>query len=64
VWTTPDGTVYEFFQFNDRGRGPKTYTTYRLDNRGIMAFEETRGVDYMKNPVHETSMAPVPLRVQ
>jgi len=24
VWTTPSGDVVEFFQFNDRGRGPKT----------------------------------------
>ena len=53
VWTTPDGTVYEFYQFNDRGRGPKTYSTYRLDRRGIVRFEETKGVDYMKNPVNE-----------
>ncbi|HXY08221.1 MAG TPA: amidohydrolase family protein [Terriglobales bacterium] len=54
VWTTPDGTVYEFYQFNDRGRGPKTYSTYRLDRRGIVTFDETKGVDYMKNPVNET----------
>ena len=54
VWTTSDGTVYEFYQFNDRGRGPKTYSTYRLDSRGIVMFEETKGVDYMKNPVNET----------
>jgi len=54
VWTTPDGTVNEFYQFNDRGRGPKTYSTYRLDSRGIVTFEETKGVDYMKNPVNET----------
>jgi len=54
VWTTPDGTVYEFYQFNDRGRGPKTYSTYRLDSHGIVTMEETKGVDYMKNPVNET----------
>jgi imidazolonepropionase-like amidohydrolase len=54
MWTTPDGTVYEFYQFNDRGRGPKTYSTYRLDRRGIVTFVETQGVDYMKNPVNET----------
>jgi len=54
MWTTPDGTVYEFYQFNDRGRGPKTYSTYRLDRRGIVTFVETKGVDYMKNPVNET----------
>ena len=53
VWTTPDGVVHEFFQFNDRGRGPKTYSTYRLDSHGVVTFEETKGVDYMKNPVDE-----------
>jgi imidazolonepropionase-like amidohydrolase len=53
VWTTPDGAVHEFFQFNDRGRGPKTYSTYRLDSKGIVTFEETTGVDYMKNPISE-----------
>jgi imidazolonepropionase-like amidohydrolase len=54
MWTTPDGAIHEFFQFNDRGRGPKTYSTYRLNDRGIVTFEETHGVDYMKNPVNET----------
>jgi imidazolonepropionase-like amidohydrolase len=54
MWTTPDGVVHEFFQFNDRGRGPKTYSTYRLDGKGILTFEETTGVDYMKNPVSES----------
>jgi imidazolonepropionase-like amidohydrolase len=54
MWTAPDGMVHEFFQFNDRGRGPKTYSTYRLDDRGIVTLEETHGVDYMKNPVNET----------
>src|SRR5215831_4039153 len=54
VWTMPDGTVYEFYQFNDRGRGPRTYSTYRLDQRGMVTFEETKGFDYMKNPFNET----------
>ena len=54
VWTTPDGEIHEFFQFNDRGRGPKTYSTYRFDSRGIVTSEETHGNDYMKNPVNET----------
>jgi len=54
VWTTPDGDVHEFFQFNDRGRGPKTYSTYRLGGHGIVTYEETHGVDYMKNQVSET----------
>src|SRR3954464_11808543 len=54
VWTTPDGEVHEFFQFNDRGRGPKTYSTYRLNGQGIVISEETQGNDYMKNAVNET----------
>jgi len=54
VWTTPDGVIHEFYQFNDRGRGPKTYSTYRADTHGMVTFEETSGVDYMKNPVKET----------
>ena len=53
VWKSPDGTIHEFFQFNDRGRGPKIYTTYRLDSRGLIVFEESNGVDYMKSPVEE-----------
>jgi hypothetical protein len=53
VWKSPDGTIHEFFQFNDRGRGPKIYTSYRLDSRGLIAFEESQGVDYMKSPVEE-----------
>lgn len=53
VWQDPDGTIHEFFQFNDRGRGPKTYSTYRLSGDGMVIAEETTGVDYMKNPVAE-----------
>ena len=53
VWKSPDGTIHEFFQFNDRGRGPKIYTTYRLDSHGLIVFEESEGVDYMKSPVEE-----------
>ena len=54
VWMTPDGEIHEFFQFNDRGRGPKTYSAYRLDGHGIVTSEETHGNDYMKNAVSET----------
>jgi imidazolonepropionase-like amidohydrolase len=53
VWTTPDGVVHEFFQFNDRGRGPKTYSNYHLDKNAIVVAEDTAGVDYMKSPVDE-----------
>ena len=53
VWKSPDGTIHEFFQFNDRGRGPKIYTSYRLDSHGLIVFEESKGVDYMKVPIEE-----------
>jgi len=53
VWKDADGSVHEFFQFNDRGRGPKIYTMYRLNAAGIVIAEESKGVDYMKNPVVE-----------
>jgi imidazolonepropionase-like amidohydrolase len=53
VWTSADGAIHEFFQFNDRGRGPKIYTTYRLDSHGLIVSEESKGVDYMKSPVAE-----------
>jgi imidazolonepropionase-like amidohydrolase len=53
VWKDADGTIHEFYQFNDRGRGPKIYTTYRLNAAGMIAAEESKGVDYMKNPVAE-----------
>ncbi|HEY1271802.1 MAG TPA: hypothetical protein VGF08_07445, partial [Terriglobales bacterium] len=53
VWRTPDGVIHEFFQFNDRGRGPKIYSTYHLDRDGLITSEESKGVDYMKTPVEE-----------
>lgn len=53
IWLTPDDSIHELFQFNDRGRGPKIYTTYRLDKNGLIVAEESKGVDYMKSPVEE-----------
>ena len=53
VWTTSDGVIHEFFQFNDRGRGPKIYTNYKLDAKGVVIAEDSKGVDYMKNPIEE-----------
>ena len=53
VWTTSDGVLHEFFQFNDRGRGPKINTAFRVDANGLIVGEETKGVDYMKTPVEE-----------
>lgn len=50
----PDGSRVYTFEFNDRGRGPKTSTRVRLDDHGIPVFVETTGFDYWKSPVMET----------
>jgi imidazolonepropionase-like amidohydrolase len=53
TWKAPDGTLHVFFQFNDRGRGPKTTSIYRVDKRGLITSLQTTGNDYMKAPVEE-----------
>ncbi len=53
MWTTPDGKLHAFFQFNDRGRGPKTTTVMTLDANGFPSSEITDGNDYLKADVHE-----------
>lgn len=53
VWTGPDGKIRAFYQFNDRGRGPRTYSTRTLQD-GIPVAEEVSGNDYMKAPITET----------
>ncbi|HUJ27672.1 MAG TPA: hypothetical protein VLW85_16725, partial [Myxococcales bacterium] len=54
TWNTPDGKLHVFYQYNDRGRGPKTYSTITLGPSGAPVAEEIEGNDYMKDPVHET----------
>ncbi|MGZ4825490.1 MAG: amidohydrolase family protein [Terriglobales bacterium] len=53
TWTTSDGRQHAFFQFNDRGRGPKTTSVIRLDAKGIPVAESIAGNDYLKSKVHE-----------
>lgn len=53
VWTAADGTLHIFFQFNDRGRGPKTTSILKLDANGIPVSETVTGNDYLKSPVSE-----------
>jgi imidazolonepropionase-like amidohydrolase len=53
AWTAPDGTLHIFFQFNDRGRGPKTTSILKLDSNGIPVSEVITGNDYLKSPVSE-----------
>ncbi|MCU1244427.1 MAG: amidohydrolase [Acidobacteria bacterium] len=42
------------FEFNDRGRGPKTHTVVTVDDAGIPVTLATTGNDYFKGPVEET----------
>ncbi|MBZ5667027.1 MAG: amidohydrolase family protein [Acidobacteriia bacterium] len=53
VWTASDGTLHIFFQFNDRGRGPKTTSILKLDPNGVPVSEVITGIDYLKSPVNE-----------
>jgi len=51
VWGSRD-EVRAFFQYNDRGRGPKTYSTLAVRD-GLPVSEEIDGNDYMKDAVSE-----------
>src|SRR6202790_3901104 len=53
VWAASDGTLHIFFQFNDRGRGPKTTSILKLDANGLPVSEVITGNDYLKSPVNE-----------
>jgi imidazolonepropionase-like amidohydrolase len=57
VWNGPDGTLHIFFQFNDRGRGPKTTSILKLDPDGLPFSESITGNDYLKSPVSENYQA-------
>jgi len=54
VWTAPDGCLHIFYQYNDRGRGPKTTSVLELDANGMPVAESVSGNDYLKSPVHES----------
>ena len=53
-WTAPDGSLHIFYQYNDRGRGPKTTSILKLDAKGVPVAESVSGNDYLKSPVHES----------
>jgi imidazolonepropionase-like amidohydrolase len=52
VTTHGDETTVDF-EFNDRGRGPKTHTVMRVDERGIPLSVVTTGNDYYKMSIEE-----------
>jgi hypothetical protein len=54
VVTTNGDEIAVDFEYNDRGRGPKTHTVLRLDERGVPASMTTTGNDYYKQGIEET----------
>ena len=53
VVTTSGNEVVIDYEFNDRGRGPKTHTVMRLGERAVPVSMETTGNDYLKQTVEE-----------
>jgi imidazolonepropionase-like amidohydrolase len=49
----PDGSLELYYEFNDRGRGPKVTEQVVLDSNGIPIRVENTGNDYLKAPVEE-----------
>ena len=54
VTRVENGVTTIDFEFNDRGRGPKTTTTIRFGDNGLPVEEKTSGIDYYKTPISET----------
>ncbi|HEY2029022.1 MAG TPA: amidohydrolase family protein [Myxococcales bacterium] len=54
VWQAPDGKLHSFFQYNDRGRGPKIHTTVAVDSSSVPLSIQIEGNDYMKDAARET----------
>jgi hypothetical protein len=52
-WKNTDGTISEWFQFNDRGRGDSTVTRFREDEKGFITSFDGAGKDYYKKSVFE-----------
>ncbi len=53
VWIGSDGARHTFFEFNDRGRGPKLTQRLILGANGLPTRIEIAGNDYYKAPVEE-----------
>lgn len=53
VVTTRGDEITVDYEYNDRGRGPKTHTVVRLDERGVPLSLHTTGNDYLKQQIEE-----------
>lgn len=52
--TAEGAKVVVDFEYNDRGRGPKSHAVYTLDKSGLPVDITITGNDYLKSPVSET----------
>ncbi len=50
----PDGSIHVHYEYNDRGRGPKTDSVYRVAEDASVIEARTQGVNYFKGKVEET----------
>ena len=57
-WQESDGAFGVLHEYNDRGRGPRTTSRIRVDERGWPIALEADGHDYWKNPVKVRRQAP------
>lgn len=53
VVTTRGNEVTVDYEYNDRGRGPKTHSVITLDERGVPLSMTTTGNEYMKQTIEE-----------
>jgi imidazolonepropionase-like amidohydrolase len=53
IVTTSGDTTTIAYEYNDRGRGPKTNTVIRTGANGVALSMETTGNDYFKTPIEE-----------
>src|SRR5687768_10326042 len=53
VVTTRGNETIVDYEYNDRGRGPKTHTVIRVDERGVPLSMLTTGNDYLKTQIEE-----------
>jgi imidazolonepropionase-like amidohydrolase len=53
IWTTADGNLHVFYQYNDRGRGPSMTSVLTFARDGTPTAETLLGNNYLKSSIHE-----------
>ena len=52
-WSDSPRSTTLFYEFNDRGRGPKFTVKLKTDEQGLVVSRQLDGVDYYKASIHE-----------